>query len=83
MPFYFRWSVIAENSVEFIRFFHVNFDSEVVILTLNIFVHDWGINLTMIYPTVSDTTRRVYDPITTQCGFVLRCNHERLRLKRV
>ena len=37
----------------------------------------------MIYPTVSNFTRRVYDPITSQRGFVLRCNHERLRLKRV
>ena len=37
----------------------------------------------MIYPTIPNITRRAYDPITTQRGFVLRCNHERLRLKRV
>ena len=37
----------------------------------------------MIYPTVSNITLRMYDPITTQRGFVLRCNHNRLRLKMV
>ena len=45
------------------------------------FVHNWGTNPTMIYPTVSNITRRAYDPITTQRGFILRCNHERLILK--
>ena len=56
-------------------------DAEVVIYTPNMFVHYWGTNPTMIYPTVSNITRRAYDTITTQCGFILRCNHERLRLK--
>ena len=37
----------------------------------------------MIYPIVSNITRRAYNPITTERGLVLRCNHERLRLKRV
>ena len=71
------------NSVEFLRFVHVNSDSEVVIYTPNIFVRDWGNNPTMIYPTVSSITRCAYDPITIQHGLVLQCNHERLRLKRV
>ena len=70
-------------SVEFIRFDHVTSDDEVVIYTPNIFVHNWGTNPTMIYPTVSSITLRAYDPITTQSGLVLRCNNERLRIKRV
>ena len=37
----------------------------------------------MIYPTVSNITRRVYDPITTQRGLILKYNHKRLRLKMV
>ena len=37
----------------------------------------------MIYPTVYIFTRRAYVPITTHKGFIFRCNHERLRLKRV
>ena len=35
----------------------------------------------MIYSTVSNITQRAYNPITTQRGFFLRCNHERLRIK--
>ena len=69
--------------VEFIRFVHVTLDAEVVIYTPNIFVHDWGTNPIMIYPTISNITRRAYNPITNQRGFVLRCNHKRLKLKRV
>ena len=69
------------KSVEFIRFAHVTSDVEVVIYTPNIFVNDWGTNPTMIYPTVSNITWRAYNTITTQRGFVLRCNHKRLRLK--
>ena len=72
---------LLNTSVEFIRFAHVTSDAEVVIYTPNIFVHDWGTYLTVIYPTVYNLTRRAYDTITTQHGFVLQCNHERLRLK--
>ena len=36
----------------------------------------------MIYLTISNYTRRAYVQITTQKGFILRCIHERLRLKR-
>ena len=74
---------LLNNRVQFICFSHVTSDVEVVIYTPNLFVHNWGINPTMIYPTVSSIIRLAYDPITTQRGFVLRCNHERLRLKRV
>ena len=35
----------------------------------------------MIYPNVSNITRRAYNTITTKREFVLRCTHERLRLK--
>ena len=62
-------------------FAHITVDVEVVIYNPNIFVHNWGTNPTMIYPTVSNITRRAYDPITTQRGFVLQCNHKCLRLK--
>ena len=52
--------------------------------TLQIFLFMIGVQYpTVINPTVSNFTRRAYDPITTQRGLVLRCNHERLRLKRV
>ena len=61
----------------------VTSDAKVVISTPNLLVHEWGTHPTMIYPTVSNFTRRAYVPITTQKGFCLRCNHERLRLKRV
>ena len=37
----------------------------------------------MFPPHVSTTTRRAYDPIFTFRRFVLRSNHERLRLKRI
>ena len=57
-------------SVEFICFAYVTSEAEVVIYTPNIFVHDWGNYPTMIYPTVSNFTRRAYDPITNQRGFV-------------
>ena len=70
-------------SVGFICFSLVTSGAEVFIYTPNIFVHDWGTYPTMIYLTVSNFTRCAYDPITTQREFVLRCNHERLRLKRV
>ena len=52
--------------------------------TPNIFVHSWGVNPTDIIPAnVSTITRRAYDPICYFRGFVLRSNHERLRLKRI
>ena len=52
--------------------------------TPNIFVHSWGVNPTdTIPPNVSTITRSAYDPIRTFHGFVLRSNHERLRLKRI
>ena len=35
----------------------------------------------MIPPNISTITRRAYDPIVNFHGFVLRSNHERLRLK--
>ena len=71
------------DSVEFICYADITSDDEVFISTLNLFVHKWGTNPNMIYPTVSNFTRRAYGPITTQNGFILRCNHKRLRLKRV
>ena len=48
------------NSVEFIGFVHVNFDSEVFIFTPNLFIHDWGTNTTMIYPTVSTSSKHLH-----------------------
>ena len=52
--------------------------------TPNIFVHSWGINPTDMFPFNDFTiTLRAYDPIFTFHGFVLRSNHERLRLKRI
>ena len=47
---------LLKNSVEFIRFVHVNFYSEVIIFTPNIFIHNWGTNPNMIYPTVYNIT---------------------------
>ena len=35
----------------------------------------------MLWPTVSNFTRRAYVPITSQKKFRQRCNHDRLRLK--
>ena len=37
----------------------------------------------MLPPNVSTITRRSYNPIVSFHGFVLRSNHERLRLKRI
>ena len=52
--------------------------------TPNIFVHSWGVKPTYtIPPNIYTITRRAYDPIHNFHGFVLRSNHERLRLKRV
>ena len=52
--------------------------------TPNIFVHSWGVNLTdMISANVSTITRHAYDPIFSFHGFLLRSNHECLRLKRI
>ena len=52
--------------------------------TPNIFVHSWGVNPTdMITTNVSTITRHAYDPIVSLHGFILRSNHERLRLKRI
>ena len=79
IPFIARRSL--NNSVKFIRLAHITSDVEVAIYTPNLFIHDWGTNPTMIYPTVSNITRRAYDSITTQRGLVLQCNHEHLRLK--
>ena len=50
--------------------------------TPNIFVHSWGVNPTDMI-NVSTITRRAYDPIVSFHGFILRSNHERLRLKRI
>ena len=57
--------------------------SRVTSWTKNIFVHSWGPYPTMIPPTVSTITRRVYNLPVTFHGLALRSNHERLRLKRV
>ena len=35
----------------------------------------------MLWPTVSNFTRRAYVPITSQEGFRQRCNHKRLIIK--
>ena len=52
--------------------------------TTNIFFHSWGVNPTDMIPANASTiTRRAYDHIRSFLGFVLRFNHERLRLKRV
>ena len=52
--------------------------------TPNIFVHSWGVNPTDTTPAnISTTTRHAYDPIVSFHGFILRSNHERLRLKRI
>ena len=70
------------SSSQFIRFADVTSDSTSnIISTRNIFVHPWGNYPTMIEPTCSNYTCRVYVPITCQKGFNQRCNHERLRLK--
>ena len=69
------------GSVDFIEFADVTSDTESVISTPNLFVHEWGINKTMLWPTVSNFTQCAYVPITSQKGFRQRCNHERLRLK--
>ena len=79
IPFIYRR--FLNGSVEFIRFTNVTSETEVVISTPNIFVHEWGTNPTMIWPTVSNFTRRAYVPISTQKWFCRWCNHERLRLK--
>ena len=57
------------GSVEFIRFSDVNSNTEVVISTPNLFLNEWCTNPTMIWPSISNFTRRVYVPITTQKGF--------------
>ena len=52
--------------------------------TQNIFVRSWGVNPTdTIPPNDSTITRQAYDHIYTFHGFVLRFNHERLRLNQV
>ena len=54
---------------------HVNY-------TPNIFVHSWGINPTdMFPPNISTINQHAYNTIVSFHGFVLRSNHERLRLK--
>ena len=69
------------GSVEFIHYSYIfaNSTSD-MISTRNIFVHSWGKYPTMIWPTCSNYTCRVYVPITCQKGFNKRCEHERLRL---
>ena len=69
IPFIGRRSL--NGSVEFITFADVISDAEVVISTPNIFVHEWGTYPTMIWPIVSNFTRRAYIPITTQKRFRL------------
>ena len=52
--------------------------------TPNIFFHSWGVIPTdMIPANVSTVTWRAYDPICSFHRFVLRSNHERLRLKQI
>ena len=77
---FISWRLL-NGSVEFIRFTDVTLDTEIVISTPKCFVHEWGTNPTMLWPTVSNFNRRVYVPITSQKGFCQRCNHKRLRLK--
>ena len=69
------------GSVKFIKFADVTLDTKGVISTPNIFVHEWGTYPTIIGPTVSNYTCRVYIPITSQKGFHQRCNHKCMRLK--
>ena len=79
IPFIGRISL--NGSVEFIQFSGVTSDTEGVISTPNIFVHELDTNPTMLLPTVSNFTRHVYVPITSQKGFHQRCNHDHLVLK--
>ena len=52
--------------------------------TPNIFVHSWGVNPTDTIPAnVSTITWRAYDPFRYFHEFVLRSNHESIRLKRI
>ena len=69
-------------SVEFIYVFCITQHVGIrVDYTPNIFIHSWGVNATdMIPANVSTITRRAYDPIFLNHGFVLRSNHERLTL---
>ena len=54
-------------------------------ITLQISLFTPGVSILLICspPNVSTITRRAYDRIVTFHGFVLRSNHERLRLKRI
>ena len=58
---------------------------EVVSITLQTyFFHSWGVNPTYKIPAnVSTITRRAYDPFRSFYRFVLRSNHECIRLKRI
>ena len=83
IPFSVRRSL--NESVEFLNLVrttqHVR---SRVAFSPNIFVHPWVVNpADMITPNVSTIARRAYDPIVSFRGFVLRSNHERLRLKRI
>ena len=73
------------NSVEFLKVVRtIQHIGSCVDYTPNIFVRSWGVNLTdMIPANVSTITRRAYDPIVYFRGFILRSNHDRLRLKRI
>ena len=71
----FMGQISLNGSVEFICFADVTSDTEVVISTPNLFVHEWGTNPSMLWPTVSNFTRRAYVPITSQKGFHQQCNH--------
>ena len=72
-------------SVEFIEVVRVTQHiGSRVYYTPNIFIHSWGVNPTdTITSNVSNITRRAYYPIFSFHGFVLRSNHENLRLKRI
>ena len=59
---------LLNGSIEFIRA-NVTSYTEVFISTPNLFVHEWGTNPTILWPTVSNFTQRAYAPITSQKGF--------------
>ena len=83
ITFLFRRSVNGSvESIEVVRVTqHVG---SRVNYTPNMFIYSWGVNPTdTIPPNVYNITWHAYDPICTFHGLVLRCNNERLRLKRI
>ena len=83
IPFLGRRAV--NESVEFLDVVRTTQHVGILVnYTPNIFVHSSVVNPNdMFLPNFSIITWRAYDPIVTFRRFVLRSNHERLRLKRI